>query len=291
VALAGRVPTKVSTENGPIEIGDPLTSSNLPGVAMKAKKPGRIIGLALEPYSGEGVGKIMVFVNTQWYINSDHLLQTEPEEDQGIFASFVEKVKQALSSLGLLIENGIAKIQKMIVGDLEIGSPEQPGGITIYDEITGQPYCIKMSGGALVSLPGECKGQQFGPTPSVSGGSQIEEESQESGDESETEEESVGEEEIQAGEESQTEESKEGESETESLENQQSSEEMVESETEEVEGESETESQLEESSESEGPNQEESISESEEGSSRAEESSSEESSSTKEESSSEEVSS
>ena len=35
IALAGRVPVKVSTENGPIMKGDLLTSSSKPGYAMK----------------------------------------------------------------------------------------------------------------------------------------------------------------------------------------------------------------------------------------------------------------
>lgn len=63
VALAGRVPVKVSTENGPIAIGDTLTSSSVPGVAMKATKAGSVLGRALEPYDGEGIGKVMTFVN------------------------------------------------------------------------------------------------------------------------------------------------------------------------------------------------------------------------------------
>ena len=52
MALTGRVPVKVSLENGPIEPGDPLTSSSTPGVAMKATEGGQIIGTALEAYDG-----------------------------------------------------------------------------------------------------------------------------------------------------------------------------------------------------------------------------------------------
>jgi hypothetical protein len=67
IALAGRVPTKVSTENGPIVPGDPLTTSSVPGVAMKAVDPGMVIGVALEGWSNPEVGKIKVFVNLSWY--------------------------------------------------------------------------------------------------------------------------------------------------------------------------------------------------------------------------------
>jgi hypothetical protein len=67
IALAGRVPTKVSIENGPIIPGDPLTSSSVPGVAMKATDPGMVIGVALEGWNNSEVGKIKVFVNLSWY--------------------------------------------------------------------------------------------------------------------------------------------------------------------------------------------------------------------------------
>ncbi len=52
IGLAGRLPVKVSLENGPIKKGDLLTSSSTPGVAMKATKSGMTIGMALEDYDG-----------------------------------------------------------------------------------------------------------------------------------------------------------------------------------------------------------------------------------------------
>jgi len=62
VALAGRVPVKVSLENGPITVGDPLTPSSTPGVAMKATKYGPIIGNAMTTYNGDGPGYVVVFI-------------------------------------------------------------------------------------------------------------------------------------------------------------------------------------------------------------------------------------
>lgn len=64
VALAGRVPVKVSAHNGAIKKGDLLTSSEIPGVAMKATKAGATIGMAMADYSGEGVGSVMMFIQT-----------------------------------------------------------------------------------------------------------------------------------------------------------------------------------------------------------------------------------
>jgi site-specific recombinase XerD len=52
IGLTGRVPVKVSLENGVIEVNDFLTSSSTPGVAMKATQTSRVIGRALERYDG-----------------------------------------------------------------------------------------------------------------------------------------------------------------------------------------------------------------------------------------------
>jgi len=66
IALNGRVPVKVSSENGPIQAGDYLTTSSTPGIAMKATKPGFTIGKALSDYAQSGIGEIMIFVNNSW---------------------------------------------------------------------------------------------------------------------------------------------------------------------------------------------------------------------------------
>ncbi|MBI2070195.1 MAG: hypothetical protein HYT79_06290 [Elusimicrobia bacterium] len=69
VALQGRVPVKVTSENGPIAVGDRLAASSRSGYAMKAVKPGHVIGIALEPFDGQSAreGKIMVFLQpTAW---------------------------------------------------------------------------------------------------------------------------------------------------------------------------------------------------------------------------------
>ena len=87
VALTGRVPVKVTGENGAIIPGDLLTSSSVPGHAMKwtlldvtkakdfeemksilaenERRRNAIIGKAVEGFSGSGTGKIMVLISLQ----------------------------------------------------------------------------------------------------------------------------------------------------------------------------------------------------------------------------------
>ena len=77
VALVGRVPVKVSLENGAINIGDALTSSAKKGYAAKTIKPGRIIGYAMEDYKQESNNdKILVFVQPGNYNNEGNSYQS-----------------------------------------------------------------------------------------------------------------------------------------------------------------------------------------------------------------------
>ncbi|MFH1277312.1 MAG: hypothetical protein ABIK65_02895 [Candidatus Eisenbacteria bacterium] len=63
VAVVGRVPCKVTAENGPIRIGDLLVTSSTPGHAMREDDPrvGTVLGKALEALpTGTGVIEILV---------------------------------------------------------------------------------------------------------------------------------------------------------------------------------------------------------------------------------------
>ncbi|MDP2638312.1 MAG: site-specific integrase [Candidatus Levybacteria bacterium] len=107
VALIGRVPLKISLENGPVKAGDLLASSSIPGVAMKATRTGIIVAKALEDlesideprivgfYDPENkeyrnkanfpdiktkpgiikIAKIHVFANVSWYDPGAYLAQ------------------------------------------------------------------------------------------------------------------------------------------------------------------------------------------------------------------------
>jgi hypothetical protein len=68
VALIGKVYALATTANGAIEPGDLLTTSNVPGHAMKATDkelwPGAVIGKAMSGLK-EGEGLVLVLVNLQ----------------------------------------------------------------------------------------------------------------------------------------------------------------------------------------------------------------------------------
>jgi len=173
IALSGRVPVKVSLENGPINVGDPLTSaSSTPGAAMKATRAGRIIGIALESFDGttiqchtdiietaggatttsedcqlqSEIGKVMVFINPHWREND---LSFEQDSSGQIVNVYFQ---QGLADLGLMVnEHGVLEVEKLKAKIVEVSS-----GITILDQDTNQPYCVYIKNGQMQTTAGEC---------------------------------------------------------------------------------------------------------------------------------------
>ena len=74
IALAGRVPLKISLENGPIHTGDKLTPSSVSGIAMRARPSDAVIGYALEDYTGaSGDSALVTSETTKIYKPSENL--------------------------------------------------------------------------------------------------------------------------------------------------------------------------------------------------------------------------
>lgn len=72
------------------------------------------------------------------------------------------RVPDNLKQLGIEIQNGFVKMQKLATDfistkELEVGSSDQPTGITIYDRTTGQPVCIYSDNNVLKSESGKCQ--------------------------------------------------------------------------------------------------------------------------------------
>lgn len=168
VGVMGRVPVKVSDENGPIKAGDYITSSSRLGIGMKATKPGRVVGVALEdftPSSNGEVGKIMTFINNNtFYFGAGDLnlekriFDLEAFVKGGNTGGFgFDYILSNLETLGVKIQDGFAYFKNLIAEKLTVGNRENPAGITLFDTITGEPYCLSINSGVVNSEPGECQ--------------------------------------------------------------------------------------------------------------------------------------
>ncbi len=84
----------------------------------------------------------------------------------GLLIEAVKELKVKVDGIAKEVKNGIVYFAKISVEGLTVGSREKPAGITIYDETTNEPYCLKMKGGSMVSVPGKC-GTVPAPAPTV----------------------------------------------------------------------------------------------------------------------------
>ena len=129
IALAGRVPIKISLENGDIQPGDHLSvSTTKPGFAAKAITPGMTVGIALESASSSNrPDKILVFVNLDYWVPDITMVSGVPSEDiiqtggvsldaGVIFDSIISRFEKIL---GVVFKNGIVQSIKGVFGIVE----------------------------------------------------------------------------------------------------------------------------------------------------------------------------
>ena len=164
MALAGRVPVKVTGENGAIKAGDLITGSSNAGFGMKAKFAGRMVGIALEDFVEETVdatGTIMMFVNPHWAAPLIVEGTSTPDSLQGGDAGAGEVLNSYTFDEKFTVNIGTLRAGKIYVKDLTIGSAEEPAGITFFDRITKEPYCLVIEDGAPKTYAGKCEGNSF----------------------------------------------------------------------------------------------------------------------------------
>ena len=112
----------------------------------------------------------MVFINICWYggqLTEDGSIDNGDNEEPEITISefFIQKVKQALASLGFFIENGIAYIEEITTKKITIDFAKikkaeidelQVNKIQMVDQKTGDVYCTWIEYGEMKRVRGEC---------------------------------------------------------------------------------------------------------------------------------------
>src|SRR3989338_1857715 len=124
VALKGRVTVLVTTENGPIKIGDPITASSKPGVGMKATQSGRIVGYAMTAYENPDptqIDQVAVFVNPETYIDMSILTDLQ---------NGLKNIPQSISQTAVSAEKAILGVidataittEKLVASTIKAGT-------------------------------------------------------------------------------------------------------------------------------------------------------------------------
>ena len=154
VALKGRVPVKVSMENGEIKIGDPITISSVAGIGMKATLSGEIVGYALKGFSDSAPGEIPVFINVGFLLMPDYQI-TQNSAAGAANGDVITNITTFFTQIGATIRDGFLKI-KEIAADVLTAGKVVTDQIEMKDKVTGQTYCVTVANGDFVKTPGVC---------------------------------------------------------------------------------------------------------------------------------------
>jgi len=249
IALAGRVPVTLSTENGVIEIGDRIVLSSIPGVGMKEDptKSGTVVGIAIERFDGSQalsagtiqaqteklpsgspicttkavsgdsqawgggnigesqtkstgvsyettcleetvevapsagtasdmttpdgtdvkIGQALVLVDLDKKVLTAsggvaNILSGDLSLDGGGNILNVRGISSlsgqwSISEDGHLVVESITAKKGTFTESLEVGGGSKPSGITIYDSVTGDPYCFQIASGVMSTVSGKCE--------------------------------------------------------------------------------------------------------------------------------------
>ena len=169
VGLLGHIITKVTNENGPIEAGDFLTSSETrEGFAMKATRSGYILGQALEDFTGEGIGDtgvVTVFVSPEYRVientfvlgEEDNQLITHIENSLSISATSSNAIfminQKGSGDLLQLQQNGIDRLLVKNDGSIKVFSnmaSTADNSIFAIENTGGEIFSIKSNGDANI---------------------------------------------------------------------------------------------------------------------------------------------
>ena len=149
VALNGRVPVKVTNENGNIAPGDYLTSSaQFPGYAMKATRSGQVIGQALEAFNATSTsvgGKVLVFVNPGYQIINNTFVLGD-NDGQLVSATSTSGVAQAPSFL--IDQKGSGNILQLQNNEQDRFLVSAAGAVSILANVNSSNNVLTVSNGS-----------------------------------------------------------------------------------------------------------------------------------------------
>ncbi|MCR4314236.1 MAG: hypothetical protein NUV84_03250, partial [Candidatus Uhrbacteria bacterium] len=136
IALSGRVPLRVSSENGSIELGDYLTASSTSGVAMKASPGSQVVAVALGELS-DSEGIVQVFIKNFWWegVQSSDLQSGVSNDQLGFWEVDTLRVNSSAVFNGQVTVKG-----PLVVGNNSAGRARILAGDTRVNVMFDQPY-------------------------------------------------------------------------------------------------------------------------------------------------------
>lgn len=89
----------------------------------------------------------------------------------GSLASLGQYADAFFNTVVTKVEGSVAYMKGLVVDTLKVGSPTKRTGITLYDEVTGDPYCLSIANGDQKTTSGACGITEPAPEPTPQSGS------------------------------------------------------------------------------------------------------------------------
>ncbi|PIR38198.1 MAG: hypothetical protein COV34_01095 [Candidatus Zambryskibacteria bacterium CG10_big_fil_rev_8_21_14_0_10_42_12] len=83
------------------------------------------------------------------------IYEMEPVNTKGQ-STLLGRLLQYFENAGVKIANGLTTIKDLVAHKLTVGTSDKPTGITLYDEVSGNPYCLVIRSGQPTTYAGEC---------------------------------------------------------------------------------------------------------------------------------------
>ena len=144
---------------------------------MKANRPGYVLGQALSDFDSQDnmeQGMVLVAINLGFDMGIGELINDIEGNITDVVQAMLdladETFEKGANLVKFVVEKIVARvavIENLFVRNVTLlpGS----GGITLFDEDTGEPYCIKIKSGNLISSAGNCQGASSTPAIEVDG--------------------------------------------------------------------------------------------------------------------------
>jgi hypothetical protein len=136
IALSGRTPVKVSSENGVIHKGDPIALSSISGYGARATTSGYIVGYALDTFDPETTsgrpcptntiqdlsvvcGSIMTFIHPTWY--APELTVSSAAVNDALDTGSVQLAYNLPQGMSMVSAAKVGIFTRSVIGSLAVG--------------------------------------------------------------------------------------------------------------------------------------------------------------------------
>jgi|JI8StandDraft_1071087.scaffolds.fasta_scaffold10925_2 hypothetical protein len=98
----------------------------------------------------------LINLNTKILTDAQVEQYTDIYDNQGVFTAVVASVGNFFGTMVQQLQNSVLALASLVTNTLQVGTSEAPAGITVYDQNTGEPYCLVVVNGVMQNVAGEC---------------------------------------------------------------------------------------------------------------------------------------